>query len=76
MYLSVYAIWRFVIEYARDDYRGDTFIDVLTPSQLIACVLFAIGVGLVFLERCLKKRFPYTPKKQNDRAENKDDTDK
>ena len=76
VYLSVYAIWRFVIEYARDDYRGDTFIDVLTPSQLIACVLFALGVGLVFIEHYLKKRFPYTPKKQNDRAENKDDTAK
>lgn len=56
IYLSVYAVWRFLIEYVRADYRGDTFIDALTPSQLISIILFAVGVGVFFLERYLRKR--------------------
>ena len=76
IYLSAYAVWRFVIEYARADYRGDTFIEVLTPSQLIACILFAVGIGLFFVEKYLKKRFPFTPvtiEKSADKAEKKDE---
>jgi phosphatidylglycerol:prolipoprotein diacylglycerol transferase len=73
IYLSVYAVWRFVIEYARADYRGDTFIEALTPSQLIACVLFAVGVGLIFIEKHLKKRFPFTPVPTEKNAEKKDE---
>ena len=60
-YLFVYAHWRFFIEYLRADYRGDTFISALTPSQLIACVLFAVGIGMIFVEKYLKKRFPIIP---------------
>ena len=36
IYLAVYGVWRFAAEYLRADYRGDTFIEALTPSQLIA----------------------------------------
>ncbi len=48
LYMGIYGVWRFVIEYARDDYRGTTIVSFLTPSQLTAllmvmgaCVLFA-----------------------------------
>ena len=47
IYMSAYGIWRFVIEYFRVDYRGSTFVDFLTPSQLTALILLA-GSGLVF----------------------------
>ena len=57
LYLSIYGVWRFIAEYMRDDYRGDTFIEALTPSQLIACILVIVGIGLVFVEKYLYKRF-------------------
>jgi len=57
IYLCVYAIWRFCVEFIRGDYRGDTFIEAISPSQLIACLLFAVGVGVFFLERYIKTRF-------------------
>lgn len=56
LYMAVYGIWRFIIEYARDDYRGYTFVEFLTPSQLTALFMIAGAVGLFFLQRyCLKK---------------------
>ena len=73
LYLSIYAVWRFVIEYARGDYRGDTFIAALSPSQLIACILFAVGIALFFVEKYLKKRFPFTPVSKEKAAEKKDE---
>ena len=56
IYLCVYAVWRFAIEYARGDYRGDTFVEALTPSQLTACILFVVGIGVFFLESYIEKR--------------------
>ncbi len=56
IYLCVYAVWRFIIEFVRDDYRGETFVSFLTPSQLIACILFAVGIGIFFLEGYITKR--------------------
>ena len=55
-YLCVYAVWRFCVEFLRGDYRGDTFVEALSPSQLIACLLFVVGIGVFFLERYVKMR--------------------
>lgn len=44
VYCVGYGIWRFFIEFARTDDRGNTFIPFLTPSQLIALLLIAVGV--------------------------------
>lgn len=50
VYLIGYGVWRFVIEYVRDDgERGSSGISWLTPSQLTAIVLVFVGVGLIFL---------------------------
>ena len=46
IYIFTYGIWRFIAEYFRDDYRGSTFVDFLTPSQLTSLILF-IGSGIV-----------------------------
>ena len=51
IYMSVYGIWRFVIEFVRDDYRGSVGIDAITPSQLIAIIMILGAIGVVFLER-------------------------
>lgn len=51
VYLCLYGVWRFFVEYLRADYRGDSLVEALTPSQLIACLLILVGIGLVFLEK-------------------------
>lgn len=56
LYMAVYGVWRFLIEYARDDYRGYTFVEFLTPSQLTALVMIVGAVVLFFFERHLSKK--------------------
>ncbi len=51
IYMIVYGVWRFLIEYARDDYRGTTFISFLTPSQLTAVLMVVGGVALLIWRR-------------------------
>ena len=51
IYMIVYGVWRFLIEYARTDYRGTTLVSFLTPSQLIALVMIIGGIGLLVLRR-------------------------
>ena len=56
LYMALYGVWRFLVEYARDDYRGTTLVSFLTPSQLIALMMVA-GAGALYLEmRHLKKK--------------------
>lgn len=45
-YLMLYAVWRFFIEYLRADDRGATVVSFLSPSQLTAILLFAVGAGI------------------------------
>lgn len=56
LYMAVYGIWRFFIEYARDDYRGYTFVSFLTPSQLTALIMIAGAVVVFFVEKQFCKR--------------------
>lgn len=57
LYLVVYGIWRFFIEFARADDRGASGVGALSPSQLLSLLLIAAGVALAFLYRfVLKKR--------------------
>ncbi len=60
IYLSAYAVWRFFVEYLRTDDRGESFIAVLTPSQLTAICLLAVGV-LVYILAVRKKGEESTP---------------
>jgi prolipoprotein diacylglyceryltransferase len=48
LYMSAYGVWRFVIEYFRNDDRGSTFVEFLTPSQLVSLVLL-VGSVLVYV---------------------------
>ena len=45
--MLTYGVWRFLIEYLRDDERGQTIVSFLTPSQLISVVLI-LGSAVVF----------------------------
>ena len=50
IYMCVYGVWRFIIEYMRNDYRGTTIIDSVTPSQLTAIVMVLAGAALIYLQ--------------------------
>lgn len=51
VYLVAYGVWRFCIEYLRDDPRGASGISFLTPSQLTSVLLVACGIVLIVVYR-------------------------
>ncbi len=56
LYLIAYGIFRFCIEYLRDDPRGQFIIKGITPSQFWSICMVVAGVGVYFLMRWLYKR--------------------
>ena len=62
LYMIVYGIWRFIIEYARDDYRGTTIVPFLTPSQLIAILMVIGGILFMMLQIKITKRLVQSEK--------------
>lgn len=48
-YMVLYAVWRFIIEFYRDDFRGN--VGALSTSQFISIFIFAGGVVLLVLSR-------------------------
>ena len=56
IYMSTYGIWRIFAETLRDDYRGSTFVDFLTPSQLTSIILLVLSVPtFLYTFSCYKK---------------------
>lgn len=45
VYLIAYGVWRFIIEFFRDDYRGG--IGALSTSQIISLVLVPVGIAII-----------------------------
>ncbi len=56
IYLIGYGVWRFIIEFFRDDERGSSGLSFLSPSQLTAILLILVGVAYLFVYRYLLKR--------------------
>lgn len=56
IYMITYACWRFVAETMRNDYRGATVVDFLTPSQFISVLLLAGGIALLAIELTIDHR--------------------
>jgi len=56
IYMLAYGVWRFFIEYARADERGETIVPFLTPSQLTAVILVLGGVVYFIIWYLLKRR--------------------
>ena len=56
IYLISYSLFRFIIEFYRGDERGQ--IGVLSPSQYISIILFAVGVAMlvIYLKNKLDKQ--------------------
>lgn len=50
LYLFSYGVWRFLIEFVRDDYRGSLFGSALSPSQIWSVVMAVLGIAYVFLQ--------------------------
>lgn len=63
LYAIAYGIWRFIIEFVRDDHRG-SFLGVLTPSQFWSIIMVIIGIGYFFLCKYLLTRFEKHPETQ------------
>ena len=55
IYLVSYGIWRFIIEYFRDDYRGE-LIPGLTPSQFWSIIMVIAGIAVFFIYRYFDKK--------------------
>mgnify|MGYP004445025491 CR=1 FL=1 len=50
VYLMVYGVFRFIIEFYRDDNRGQ-LENFLSPSQIWCIVMFMAGIALIFLQK-------------------------
>lgn len=50
IYAIFYGVWRFVLEFFRDDARGGIQDAVLTPSQIFSIVMVILGIGYFFLQ--------------------------
>ena len=55
VYLIGYGIWRFLIEFVRDDDRGQ-FIPGLTPSQFWSILMVIGGIAFFFIYRYFDKK--------------------
>ena len=55
VYLIGYGIFRFSIEFLRDDDRGE-LVSGITPSQFWSLLMIAAGIGLVFLVNYLSAK--------------------
>lgn len=56
LYMMLYGVWRFVIEFFRDDDRGATVVKFLSPSQLIAILMVLGAIAIFFGERYIEKK--------------------
>lgn len=63
VYAISYGVWRFLIEFARDDYRG-SFVGGITPSQFWSIVMVVLGIAYFFAYKYLFKRFMKHPELQ------------
>jgi phosphatidylglycerol:prolipoprotein diacylglycerol transferase len=48
VYLIAYGIFRFLIEFVRDDERGQ-LLGFISPSQFWSILMIGLGIGLYFL---------------------------
>ncbi len=63
VYLIAYGVWRFLIEFARDDHRGN-FIGAVTPSQFWSIIMVILGVAFIFIQKYLLSKFMKHPENQ------------
>lgn len=72
LYMMLYGVWRFTIEFFRADDRGATIVSFLTPSQFIAILMVLGSIGLFFGEHYIEKKWSIVDK-DADKTEIKED---
>ena len=70
VYAIAYGIWRFVIEFFRDDDRGALILG-LQPSQFWSILMVIVGIGYFFLQFYVLRKLMKHPELQK-KDENKD----
>ena len=55
LYLVTYGVFRFLIEFVRDDHRGK-LLGFITPSQFWAILMVGLGIGVFFIMRHIGKK--------------------
>lgn len=63
VYAIAYGVWRFCLEFVRDDHRGG-FIPGLTPSQFWSIIMVLLGIAYFFAYKYLFVRFMKHPESQ------------
>jgi prolipoprotein diacylglyceryltransferase len=63
VYAVAYGIWRFLIEFARDDHRGE-LVSGLTPSQFWSIVMVVLGIAYFFVYKYVFKKLMKHPETQ------------
>ena len=71
VYAIAYGIWRFIIEFFRDDDRGGVAGAALTPSQILSIFMVLAGVGLIFLQMYVLNKHMKHPELQGEEAKEK-----
>lgn len=51
VYMIAYGVWRFLIEFVRNDSRGELVGNLITPSQFWCILMVILGVGYIFLQK-------------------------
>ena len=51
VYMISYGVWRFLIEFVRDDSRGELVGTAITPSQFWSILMVVLGIGYIFLQK-------------------------
>ncbi len=54
IYMMLYGLWRFVLEFVRADYRGQTVTELVTPSQFTAIFMVLGGILLIVIQKKLQ----------------------
>ncbi len=82
LYAIAYGVWRFGIEFARGDERGQFIGTALSPSQFWSIIMVLVGVGYFFLQYYVLAKHmkhpelqPSVRKPKGEKGENGEDGD-
>ena len=70
LYAAVYSVFRFFIEFLRDDYRGGANIGI-SPSQVQSLVLIVVAVAYILVKMLWWDQRKKLPAGQSDKTEKK-----
>ena len=74
VYLVSYGLFRFLIEFIRDDHRG-ALVGGISPSQFWSLLMIAAGIGVYFFTEYLWKKRTACPVSSEDKAEAAENTE-